>query len=226
MSIAYNTSIVRDGLVLCLDAANKKSYPGSGTVWKDLSGNGNDGAVSGATYSLDGGFYFDGTDDVVKVNTPTSANEPQTYEIWTNAKASPSGANKWGYLIHNNASNNYVGYSFITIGVAPSQEYIGCFDGEFNIMRSGVVANGIDVVCLTLVWDGAEQLLYANGELKTSNPLTTAPLNRSSITSLGDYITPYRQIIGDIKLVRSYNRALSEQEIRQNFNATRGRYGI
>ena len=38
MSIAYNTSIVRDGLVLQLDAANVKSYPGTGTTWYDLSG--------------------------------------------------------------------------------------------------------------------------------------------------------------------------------------------
>lgn len=39
-------NIVEDGLVLYLDAANKKSYPGSGTVWKDLSGNGNDGTLT------------------------------------------------------------------------------------------------------------------------------------------------------------------------------------
>ena len=46
MGIAYNSSIVRDGLVLHLDAANPKSYPGSGTVWKDLSGLGNDGTIN------------------------------------------------------------------------------------------------------------------------------------------------------------------------------------
>lgn len=226
MGIVYNTSIVRDGLVLHLDAANKKSYPGSGTVWKDLSGNGNDGSVSGATYTLDGGFYFDGANHVVTLNTPTNANGPQTYEIWTNAKASPSGANDWGYLIHNNVRDRSVGQSFITIAVAPGQEYIGCFDGEFNIMRTGVVANGVDVVCLTLVWDGETQLLYANGELKASTPLTIAPPNHSSIATLGDYITPYRQIIGDIKLVRAYNRALSEQEIKQNFEAHKSRFGL
>ena len=45
MGIAYNTSIVRDGLVLHLDAANKKSYPGSGTVWSDLSGNDRNGTL-------------------------------------------------------------------------------------------------------------------------------------------------------------------------------------
>jgi hypothetical protein len=40
MGIAYNPRTITDGLVLCLDAANSKSYPGSGTTWTDLSGNG------------------------------------------------------------------------------------------------------------------------------------------------------------------------------------------
>jgi hypothetical protein len=51
MGIFYNTSIARDGLVLHLDAANKKSYPGTGTTWKDLNGNGNNGTlINGVGY--------------------------------------------------------------------------------------------------------------------------------------------------------------------------------
>jgi hypothetical protein len=45
MGLGHNPKIATDGLVLCLDAANQKSYPGSGTVWGDLSGNGNDGDI-------------------------------------------------------------------------------------------------------------------------------------------------------------------------------------
>ena len=41
MGVNYNPKIVTDGLVLCLDAANKRSYPGSGSTWNDLSGRGN-----------------------------------------------------------------------------------------------------------------------------------------------------------------------------------------
>ena len=61
-------TIIPDGLILHLDAANTKSYPGSGTVWKDLSGNGRDGTlIDGVGYSTDNGgtLVFDGTDDYV-----------------------------------------------------------------------------------------------------------------------------------------------------------------
>jgi hypothetical protein len=52
MAISYNPRIVTDGLVLALDAGNPKSYPGSGTTWTDLSGNGNNGTlVNGVGYN-------------------------------------------------------------------------------------------------------------------------------------------------------------------------------
>ena len=53
MSLIHNANVVRDGLVLYLDAANPKSYPGSGTTWYDLSGNSKNGALTnGPTYNL------------------------------------------------------------------------------------------------------------------------------------------------------------------------------
>ena len=61
--------INEDGLVLALDAGNTKSYPGSGTTWTDLSGNGNDGTIDGATHNSDGYFTFDGTDDYARLTT-------------------------------------------------------------------------------------------------------------------------------------------------------------
>ena len=50
MAVRYNPRTVIDGLVLALDAGNTKSYPGSGTTWTDLSGHGNDGTLTNATY--------------------------------------------------------------------------------------------------------------------------------------------------------------------------------
>jgi hypothetical protein len=46
MSLIHSPRIVTDGLVLCLDAGNPKSYTGSGTTWTDLSGNGNNGTLT------------------------------------------------------------------------------------------------------------------------------------------------------------------------------------
>jgi len=69
MAFAYSPKIVTDGLVFAVDAANTKSYPGSGTTWKDLSGNGNDGTlINGPTFDSGNGgsIVFDGTNDYVE----------------------------------------------------------------------------------------------------------------------------------------------------------------
>ena len=63
MTIKHSPRIVTDGLVVHYDAANTKSYPGSGTAWKDLSGKGNNGTIYGATFGS--GNYFDG--DIAEV---------------------------------------------------------------------------------------------------------------------------------------------------------------
>jgi hypothetical protein len=71
MGIAYNPRTITDGLVLCLDAANSKSYPGSGTTWTDLSGLGNTGTLTnGPTYSSanGGSLVFDGVNDYVQTD--------------------------------------------------------------------------------------------------------------------------------------------------------------
>src|SRR6056300_758964 len=70
MAFAHSPKIVTDGLVLALDAGNPKSYPGSGTVWRGKSGNGNNGTLTnGPTFSSDNGgaIVFDGADDTVSI---------------------------------------------------------------------------------------------------------------------------------------------------------------
>jgi len=83
MGVSYNTKTVTNGLVLSLDAANRKSYSGSGTTWTDLSGQNNTGTLNGPTYSsADGGsIVFDGSNDLVQCSgslTVTAA----TFVAW------------------------------------------------------------------------------------------------------------------------------------------------
>ena len=105
MSLGHGPSIVRNGLVLYLDAANVKSYPGSGTTWTDLSGLGNNGTLTnGPTYngSNAGNIVLDGTNDSISTTraiTSTPALSNWTYEIWTSLSAWPtavSPANVYG----------------------------------------------------------------------------------------------------------------------------------
>ena len=75
--------IVTDGLVLALNAADRNSYPGSGTTWYDISGNSNNGTMSNVTYSgLDGGnMVFNGTSSNVSISNPLNQSRNTRSEV-------------------------------------------------------------------------------------------------------------------------------------------------
>jgi len=227
VGLAHSPRIVTDGLVLLLDAGNTKSYPGSGTTWSDLSGNGNNGTLTnGPTYS-NGSIAFDGTDDRGTFTTPITSTSNQTYEIWTNAIASANAADGYAYILHNNSVNSSTGNSYLTIGIKPTQQYYAAFNGRYTVIDSGVTASNSNIVQIVLTWDGTTQKMYVNGVLKDSEALSTTPQNFSTTTSFGDWRnTTYRMIQGNIYAIKIYNKALTASEIQQNFNALRGRFGI
>ena len=84
MSVYAGPEIVNDGLVLCLDAANSRSYPGSGTAWTDLSGNGNNGTLFGTPSFTASPSYFDITGDSTYVRLSSYAHRTNdfTYSMW------------------------------------------------------------------------------------------------------------------------------------------------
>lgn len=106
MAVSGGPDIVPDGLVLALDAANIKSYAGSGTIWNDLSGNNNSGSlVNGPTFnSANGGsIVFDGVNDYVSLSSAVNTNTSFTLGFWAmrTADTTPtlfSGTTAAGYL--------------------------------------------------------------------------------------------------------------------------------
>jgi len=91
MAASLGPKITTNGLVLAIDAADKNSYPGSGTVWTDLSGNRNTGTLNnGPTYNslVGGNILLDGTDDYVSVENNTILNPSNiTVSIWVKRNA-------------------------------------------------------------------------------------------------------------------------------------------
>ena len=89
MAVGYNPKIVTDNLILALDAANIKSYPGSGTTWTDLSGKGNNGTlVNGPTFNSgnSGSIEFDGTNDSISLGPQINSDITETditVSFWT-----------------------------------------------------------------------------------------------------------------------------------------------
>lgn len=229
------SNIISNGLVLNLDAGNSNSYPGTGTTWTDLSGNGNNGTlINGPTYSTsnNGALVFDGTNDRGTFTTPiATSSTPQTYEVWVKATASASASGGFGYILYMHNTNVTLIGAYLAIGYAGStlqtNEIYAAFAGNWINMGTGVIGDSTTVRQIVLTWNNAVQTVYVDGVQKNSQVLTTTPSNFSTTTAFADANTvPYRMINGSIYNIKAYNRALSAAEVAQNFNALRGRFGI
>jgi len=220
--------IVTDGLVLYLDAGNKKSYPGSGSNWYDLTANENDGTLIGSpvfSAANRGGIVFDGTNDSGYFNAGIVSTSYQTYEVWTNVVASASAADGFAYILHNNSTGTATGSSYLTIGIKPTQQYYAALNGAYSTMSSGITATSSLIRQIVLSWDGTNQIMYVDGEVKDSEALSVTPQNFDTITSFGDAESAtYRMVQGNIYSIKVYNRALSASEILQNYNSQKSRF--
>jgi hypothetical protein len=232
MSLAHSPSLVLPGLVLCLDAANSKSYPGSGTTWTDLSGNGNNGTlVNGVGYSGDnlGSLVFDGVDDYFRLNSFT----PISTEFTISSFVFPISSG-------GTDSDRYGGTLFSQDPSSSSQRYplwLRIKDTEiaYSIWNSdgdGETTDGANITQNN--WHYIAVIAKKNGILKIFR--NDFLLVEGTCPNQGTWNNNF--YIGDLRAGRNimfggyvsntlvYNRLLSNDEIQQNFNATRSRYGI
>ena len=241
MGVFAGPEIVEDGLVLTLDAGNTKSYPGSGTTWTNLSGNGNNGTlVNGVGYdSASGGsLTFDGTNDYVSIpNMSTYLTNKTQFSYSTFIKI--TGAGTFGMFFTFGNSNNFA--NDITFYYKPADTTLN-FQVNNGSDGRGLVsytAGQYDNICV--VYDGNQSTnatrlkVYINGNLQT---LTFIDYNVPASTSstsftdcvIGIYSTAnYASTTlfsGNVGTSQLYNKALAAAEVKQNFNALRGRFGI
>ena len=227
MSLQHSPSIVTNGLVFYVDAANQKSYSGSGNTWFDLSTSKNNGTlVNSPTYSSsnNGTIIFNGSNTYINVALVTSSANNVCLSAWFNSY----NVNQAGQgIIHNGSDAAGTGYGFFINNESTTS-------GTIKILYSGVVWIETSFQTVSNTWyqgtmnilsDGSNQF-YINGKLVftgTSNVIHAPTL----YTNIGrnDYAAA-RYFNGNISNAMIYNRVLSSSEIQQNFNALRGRYGI
>jgi len=225
MSVNRGPKIVRDGLVLCLDAADKNSYSGAGTIWKDLSSLNNNGTLTnGPTYSSinNGSVVFDGIDDYVPFVSNPSLTNQITVEAWINLSASSPNANGCVFGREGSYRLIYNTTSFTWVCATVNNAW---YTAGTNIQPSFSTTNGICNVVGT--YDGSKNSVYINGALATTgsaisgNILTAGTYylfrNDSANISYGK---------GNLYSHRIYNRGLSSSEVLQNYNATKGRFNL
>jgi hypothetical protein len=226
MGLDHSPIIVTDGLVLYFDGANRRSYSGSGNTTFDLSGFGNTGTLFngiGFSSANQGTFFFDGTNDYILVNGNT-ANRPSEMTIMCNLYArntrpeeiviTQNEGNGYRFMTKVYSGNTGVNWGFRPAGNAEAPEYQG---------STLVINNWYN---LAITYTASSLKLYKNSvlELNQSNPYT--------LTHGGNIFIGYgiggaqKYLDGNLSNIFIYNRALTSQEIVQNYNATKKRYGL
>ena len=227
MAVGYNPRIVTDGLVLALDAANTKSYGGSGTTWTDLSGNGTDGTISGATHTsgTDGYFDFDGTNDYVDTTSGWTnfGTDPFTIEVWYRPHTNDS---EFETLV-GNASGGAGTFQLDYNGSNNLRFTVSTNPGEYVDSSISLSVGVWKQVVIVREGTGTNQFkIYSNGDLNTTGTLNVN-LNGSAQLRIGRNRGGVYYYDGEISNVKAYKgKALTATEVAQNFNALRGRYGI
>jgi hypothetical protein len=234
MSVYAGPEIVNDGLVLCLDAGNSRSYPGSGTIWTDLSRNGNNGTlVNGVGYTSgnSGSLVFDGSNDQVDVASSTSLNliNEITLTSWVRFLSSPSSTGNPNIIDKWNWPENKRSWFLGTEGGQLSARISE--DGTYN-NSAGIFAGAPTLnvwMNLSMTFKNKVLNFYQNGLLtQTTNSITDPSFsNLDTSVFIGRAVgTGSRWLNANIPQVQIYNRALTAAEIAQNFQALRGRFGI
>jgi hypothetical protein len=230
MGFYRGANVVTDGLVLALDAANPKSYPGSGTTWSDLSGNGYNGTLTnGPTFNSanEGSIVFDGIDDYVigTSNLPISGNPSFTisyFAIWDGAVFStnyPSG-------VGNNSTG--VGNQGLSTTWREGRIALDFWNNRFRDNTSLNVQTWYYVTFTkTPGLIGSTTKLYVNSQERTGAVEST---NTTPNITINPFVVgrldATRWFNGRIANVKIYNRALSASEIEQNYNALKSRFDL
>jgi hypothetical protein len=243
MSFNYSPKIVTNGLVLCLDAANTKSYVSGSTVWTDLSRSGNNGTLTnGPTFSNanGGSIVFDGTNDYVITTlnqTPLlNITSTITLESWIKSTAIANASHSDGIFSKGTSSDSNSGvyetvlinisginYPFFRIRIGSSTPTYSPTNIPINLNQPYHIVSTYNGSTLRVFVNGVESGtgLAASGNIETNTQQLAIGVRYLSLSVATD-----SYFSGNIFLSRIYNRALSATEIKQNYNATKGRYGL
>ena len=217
MSSYGGANIVTDGLVLSLDAANVKSYPGSGATWRDLSGNNNSGSlINGPTFSSanNGILSFNGSNQYANFGNimPSTAYTKCIFFNISNLTAANN-------LISGGSGGTHYFYPGGGIYLRA-----GHFQGAELVSNTPIIANtwyhGALTFSTTLGF-----LMYQNG-INVANNASTNTFTGGNILLVGSYDPGSNLLNGAIASAQVYNRVLSATEIFQNYNATKSRYNL
>jgi hypothetical protein len=239
--VAYYGNIVKNGLILDMDAAKRDSYPGTGTAWNDISGFQYNGTLTnGPTFnSANGGsIVFDGTNDYVitTLNQTPSLNITSTItlESWIKSTAIANASHGDGIFSKGTSSDSNSGvyetvlinisginYPFFRMRIGSSTPTYSPTNIPITLNQPYHIVSTYNGSTLRIFVNGVESGtgLSASGNIEANTQQLAIGVRYLSLSVATD-----SYFSGNIFLNRIYNRALSAAEVLQNYNATKGRY--
>lgn len=233
MAFHYSPNIVTNGLKMCIDPANNRSYPGTGLGVYDLS------PVLGITYSIvdqaswntsnNGSFIFPtpiGTATASRISSNTNLsfqnlNTEMTIDVW------------FKRTISNNQYNMLLSTGLPYLSFLDTNQFLFSFDATGQKWLYSVKTYLDNVwynVCCTLTQTAGTSVakIYVNGILESTSPTYTGVTISNYVWpfSLGNHSVSRYPFVGNISCFKLYNRILTDSEILNNFNALKGRFGL
>ena len=231
MACNAGPDIIEDGLVFCVDVANVNSYPRTGSVLYDLVGNNNSSIINDAYYdsSRIGNFTFDGANDYIQLSQDISSSMYSGYTMNIIMSKGASGSeyfvfNQWGQAGTGNASWAV----FTTTDNKIRMFHYGPQGTKYVESSSTFAINTIYNIVFT--WDGTLNSngfkIYIDGVLDISSTMTGSLQVSTNYDPVFGHeaFSNTLDFNGKIYLTSLYNRALTADEIRQNYLATKERY--
>jgi hypothetical protein len=232
MGTGYNPRIVTDGLVFALDAGNPRCYVGTGLTAFDLKGSVSSSLVNGTGFSSSQGGYFsfDGTNDYIDCGNFLDNPSDFTVMAWQKTSASTNIQMIVAKLVNYGSG---AGWALFTRGDIPTQ-------GLSFILQTNV-SNWIVYYCNKLTNDNNWHHVAAIISNKIVTGFYVDGVSYSILSGSGGTISSISNAVnvrigrdeaneyifqGNISQAQLYNRVLLATEIRQNYNATKGRYGL
>lgn len=222
----YGPRTITNGLVLALDAADKNSYKGSGTTWKDLTSNANNGTLTnGPTFNArnGGNIVFDGVDDYVSIPSNSNFNNGNniTVEAWVLCT-------NWSSYTHPMIVAKGINVEWI-LWKSNDVGYIGKLGWRAagQAYSTTSLPNNVWCQCVGSVGSAGTKV-YLNGVLESTSVTTTFTTGNVNVTIAAGLVTgsPANLLGANVAITKIYNRQLTDAEVLQNYNAVKPRFGL
>jgi hypothetical protein len=226
--------IVTDELKFAVDAGSERSYPGSGTAWKDLIGNNNGVLTNSPTFSSanGGSFDFDGVDDYATVpnSTDVDLTNVGTISVWIKPHSLTQG-NFAGFVSKSTGGGNNAQAYVFSWRQASSAIFLSLCNGSSAYNQIFASLPTVANVWYNLVgtWNGSSLTIYNNGVATATGTQTTNAQVLNTALTIGGYTYKggggsAEYFNGNIANVKIYKKGFTAAEVLQNYNAQKNRF--